>query len=108
MMNVAQTRVVLVAVLAIFSVAGLAQQPVGQETYVARCQGCHGKTGLAETPMANVLKVRSVNDPDVKKMTEAQMIDITRDGKNKMQAFKGKLTDQQIKESVDYFRSLAK
>lgn len=58
--------------------------------------------------MANVLKVRSVNDPDVKKMTEAQMIDITRDGKNKMQAFKGKLTDQQIKESVDYFRSLAK
>ncbi len=36
------------------------------------------------------------------------MITDTTNGKGKMPAFKGKLTDAQIKDSVDYFRSLAK
>jgi len=41
-------------------------------------------------------------------LSEAQMISDTANGKGKMAAFKGKLTDAQIKASVDYFRSLAK
>jgi mono/diheme cytochrome c family protein len=36
------------------------------------------------------------------------MIAITTNGEGKMPAFKGKLTDAQIKDSVSYFRSLAK
>jgi cytochrome c6 len=36
------------------------------------------------------------------------MITDTTNGKGKMPAFKGKLTDAQIKDSVLYFRSLAK
>jgi mono/diheme cytochrome c family protein len=34
------------------------------------------------------------------------MFDSTKNGKGKMTAFKDKLTDQQIKDSVTYYRSL--
>ena len=36
------------------------------------------------------------------------MIAAVKNGKGKMKAFSGKLTDAQIKDSVVYFRSLAK
>jgi mono/diheme cytochrome c family protein len=55
-----------------------------------------------------MMGVKPVSDPSVKSLSEAQMISDTANGKGKMTAFKGKLTDSQIKESVDYFRSLAK
>jgi hypothetical protein len=34
------------------------------------------------------------------------MINYTRDGKDRMRGFEGKLTDEEIKASVMYFRSL--
>ena len=46
--------------------------------------------------------------PMSQKLTEAQMIDAVTNGSGKMQAFKGKLTDAQIKEAVDFFRSFIK
>jgi mono/diheme cytochrome c family protein len=55
-----------------------------------------------------MMGVKPVSDPAVKSMTEAQMIAVTTDGKGKMPAYKGKLTDAQIKDSVTYFRNLAK
>ncbi len=42
----------------------------------------------------------------MKKLTAADMIKATTDGKGKMPSFKGKLTDAQIKDTVTYFRSL--
>jgi len=36
------------------------------------------------------------------------MIATTTNGKNKMPAFKGKLSDDEIKTSVEYFRTFAK
>jgi mono/diheme cytochrome c family protein len=41
-------------------------------------------------------------------MTEEQMIEAVRNGMGKMQPYKDKLTDAQIKDSVGYFRSLTK
>ena len=40
--------------------------------------------------------------------TDAQLTDIVTNGKGKMPAYKGKLTDAQIKELVGFIRSLAK
>jgi mono/diheme cytochrome c family protein len=97
----------LAAVLSISCAVSLAQSS-GEATYMAKCQGCHGATGLAGSPVAKVMQVKPVTDPEVKKMAEAQMIEITKNGKEKMQAFKDKLTDAQIKDAVDYFRALAK
>jgi len=52
--------------------------------------------------------VKPANDPSVTSISEADMIADTTNGKGKMPAFKGKLTDAEIKDSVQYFRSLGK
>jgi mono/diheme cytochrome c family protein len=83
-------------------------QSSGADTYKARCQSCHGAEGTPNPGIAKMMGVKPVSDPSVKSLSEAQMISDTANGKGKMTAFKGKLTDSQIKESVDYFRSLAK
>ena len=81
-------------------------QSAGAATYKAKCQICHGATGAADTPTAKMLKVLPLASPEMKKLTEAEMIKATTDGKAKMPAFKGKLTDAQIKDAVVYFRAL--
>jgi mono/diheme cytochrome c family protein len=83
-------------------------QSSGADTYKAKCQSCHGAEGTPNPGIAKMMGVKPVSDPSVKSLSEAQMISDTANGKGKMTAFKGKLTDAQIKASVDYFRSLAK
>ena len=58
--------------------------------------------------LGKAMGVKAASDPSVKSKTEAQMIATTTNGAGKMPAFKGKITDAQIKDSVDYFRSFAK
>jgi len=80
----------------------------GAEIYKTKCQMCHGAAGMAESGAGKAMKVKPVTDPDVKKMPEAQMIDAVRKGMGKMQPYKDKLTDAQIKDSVAYFRTFIK
>ena len=83
-------------------------QSQGEATYKARCQGCHGAQGVPNPGIAKAMGVKPANDPAVKSTAEAQMIEVTTNGKAKMPAFKGKLTDAQIKDAVVYFRAFAK
>ena len=83
-------------------------QSGGEATYKAKCQSCHGAQGVPNPGIAKNMGVKAATDPAVKAESAAQMITITTDGKGKMPAFKGKLTDAQIKDSVDYFRKFAK
>jgi mono/diheme cytochrome c family protein len=80
----------------------------GADTYKAKCQMCHGATGMAESPAGKAMKVKPISDPDVKKLTEAEMISATTKGEGKMQPFKDKLTEAQIKDAVGYFRTFLK
>jgi len=66
---------------------------------------CHGAKGLADSPAGKAMKVKPVTDADVKNVTEAKMIEAVRNGMGKMQPYKDKLTDDQIKEAVTYFRT---
>jgi cytochrome c6 len=97
----------LAAVLFMAGAVSFAQSS-GEATYKAKCQSCHGAEGTPNPGIAKMMGVKPVSDPSLKSMTEAQMIAITASGKAKMPAYKGKLTDAQIKDSVDYFRSLAR
>jgi len=99
---------VAMAVVASLACAVSFAQSSGEVTFKDKCQICHGATGLANTAPAIVLGVKPVTDPAVMKMDYAEMLDITRNGRNKMQAFKDKLTDAQIKGAVTYFRTLMK
>lgn len=108
MSKMIRSHVALAAVVLMAGAAGFAQSS-GEAVYKAKCQSCHGAEGTPNPGIAKVMGVKPVSDPSVKAESEAQMIGFTTNGKGtKMPAFKGKLTDAQIKDSVAYFRSLAK
>ena len=99
----------IVALASILSVAGIVSfAQSGEATYKAKCQMCHGATGLADSGAGKAMKVKPVTDPDVKKMSEADMIKATENGMGKMTAFKGKLSDEEIKGAVEHFRTFIK
>ena len=99
-----------VAAMAVILLAGSMSfaQSSGEATYKAKCQMCHGEKGLADSGAREAMKVKPATDPDVKNLSEAQMVDAVRNGMGKMQAYKDKLTDDQIKDAVGYFRTFVK
>ena len=54
------------------------------------------------------MKVRDFASPEVAKETDAELIEITAKGRNKMPGYANSLKDAQIKELVAYIRDLAK
>jgi cytochrome c6 len=97
----------LAAIILLSGAVGFAQTS-GEATFKGKCQSCHGAQGMPNPGIAKAMGVKPASDPSVKSLSEAQMITDTTNGKNKMPAFKGKLSDAEIKASVDYFRTLAK
>ena len=69
-------QVALAAVVLLAGAAGFAQSS-GEAIYKAKCQSCHGPTGLADTAVGKALKVKPVTDPAVRKFTEAEMVAAT-------------------------------
>jgi cytochrome c6 len=94
--------------LAFSAVAPVLAQDSGADTYKAKCQTCHGATGMADTGAGKAMKVKPATDPEVKAMSQDDMIAVVTNGKGKMPAYKGKLTDAQIKDSVAYYRTFVK
>ena len=107
MSNLSRNSVAAILVLLFAGTMSFAQSS-GEATYKAKCQMCHGEKGLADSGPGKSMKVKPATDPDVKKMTEEQMIDAVKNGMGKMQPYKDKLTDAQIKDAVGYFRTFAK
>jgi len=98
----------LIAVAASFACANVFAQSSGEALYKQKCLNCHSANGLATSGVGRIMKVKPVTDPDVMKLTEPEMIQRVHDGVGKMQAYKGDLTDAQIRSLVDYFRTLMK
>jgi cytochrome c6 len=77
--------------------------------YKSKCAACHGPDGTGNVPTGKSLGVTDLTSADVQKQTDAQLTDSIANGKGKkMPAYKGKITDDQIKGLVGYIRSLAK
>jgi mono/diheme cytochrome c family protein len=107
MSNTIRSLIALAAVVLLAGAVGFAQSS-GEAVYKAKCQSCHGAEGTPNPGIAKAMGVKPASDPTVKADSEAKMITITTDGKGKMPAYKGKLTDAEIKDAVDYFRTFAK
>ena len=80
----------------------------GADTYKAKCQMCHGATGLGDSPAGKAMKTTSFKDPDAIKKSDADLIAITTTGKGKMPAYTGKLTEPEIKAVIGFVRTLQK
>ena len=83
-------------------------QDSGAALFKSKCASCHGADGKGDTTVGKALKLRDLGSDDVQKQTDAELTDITTNGKNKMPAYKGKLTDDQIKQLVAFMRTLKK
>ncbi len=99
-----RSMAVLAATVCLAGSMGFAQ--AGEAVYKANCQSCHGSTGTPNPGIAKAMGVKPSTDPEYKKVSEADIIAAVKNGKGKMKAFAGKLTDDQIKDVVVYFRSL--
>jgi mono/diheme cytochrome c family protein len=102
MNKMVRSQVVLAMAIALAGTVGFAQFS-GEATYKANCQSCHGTTG---TPNAGMAKMMGVKAASEYKDSAAEQEAAVKDGKGKMKAFAGKLTDAQIKDVVAYFRTL--
>ncbi|HUK26031.1 MAG TPA: cytochrome c [Terriglobales bacterium] len=109
MRNKTKTTWLLAGVLLVWMAGGtsLAAQDSGA-TYKSKCAMCHGADGKGDTPMAKRLGVRSFSSPEVQKESDAELIQITTDGKNKMPGYGKSLKETEIKGLVAYIRELAK
>jgi cytochrome c6 len=95
-------RVALLALMTTSTfAAGLAQGP---DLFKAKCQMCHGPDGSGNTPAGKAMKVPPV--ASFLKESDADLIAVTKTGKGKMPAYAGKLTDVQIKDIIEYMRTL--
>lgn len=54
------------------------------------------------------MKALPFKSPELMKKTDTELIAVTENGKGKMPAYKGKLSDAQIKEVIAYIRTLQK
>jgi mono/diheme cytochrome c family protein len=93
---------VLASTVCLAGAMGFAQS--GEAIYKANCASCHGSTGTPNPGIAKAMGVKAASE--YKGSSEKEMIDAVKNGKGKMKAFSGKLTDDQIKDAVTYFRTL--
>ena len=88
------------------STVGFAQS--GADTYKSKCQMCHAADGSGNTPAGKSTKVLPFSSPDVVSKSDADLVAITKNGKGKMPAYTGKLTDPQNTDVVAHIRTLQK
>jgi len=83
-------------------------QAKGGDTYQSKCAMCHGPNGDASGAMAKNMGLKPLSSPEVQNLSDADLTSLIANGKGKMPAMKGKLTDEQISDLVAYIRSLKK
>jgi mono/diheme cytochrome c family protein len=102
-------QLIHICALSVFAIGTTAfAQGSGADIYKSKCQMCHGADGTGNTPAGKSTKVNPFNSPDVIKMSDDELIAVTKKGKNKMPAYAGKLTDDQIKDVIAHIRTLQK
>jgi cytochrome c6 len=102
-----QLRIAMVLAIAACTLPTFAQN-TGAATYTSKCQMCHGADGTGNTPAGKAMKAPSFLSPATVKESTADLIAITKNGKGKMPAYAGKLTDAEIKDVIAHVRTLQK
>lgn len=77
----------------------------GEALYKAKCASCHGVDGKGQTPIGKKLNIKDLGSNDVQNKHDSELKLIIENGKGKMPAYKGKLTDEQIESLVTYLRT---
>ena len=101
-----RTLTLFFVVLAIVAVAwsspgAAADRGNGRAIYEMHCVGCHGEGGRSIDPT-----VPSFANGDALFMMDSELLDRIRQGNQTMPAFRGLLSDQEIRDVISYLRTL--
>jgi len=97
-------RIALFSLVLALALPPMAAAQSGADTYKAKCAMCHGADGSGKAAMGT----KDLGSAEIQKMSDADLTGVVTNGKGKMPAYKGKLTDAQIKDVVAYIRTLKK
>ena len=103
MTRLLRSQIVLAAAVSLAGAMCFAQD--GAATYKAKCAMCHGPTGTPSAGMAKAMGIKPASDPDIKKLTVAEVEGVVKNGKGKMHPVAG-LSDAQVKAVSAYFKTL--
>ncbi|MFZ0637291.1 MAG: c-type cytochrome [Candidatus Acidiferrales bacterium] len=100
---------VLTLIALVLTAAATTQAQDAAALFKTKCAVCHAADGSGSSQMGKQLGANDLRSDGVQKQTDAQLTESITNGKGKkMPAYKGKLTDAQITQLVDYIRDLAK
>lgn len=93
-------RIVVAAALLLFAGSALAED--AKALFGQKCAVCHGKGGKGDSPMGQKL---GVTDLTQTKLKHEEIEKVISEGRGKMTAYKGKLTDAQISELAKFIEA---
>ena len=96
-----------VSTVLLLSVPSKAQE-TGESLFKGKCAMCHGPDGAGKTIMGEKLKIPDLQSADVQKKSDAELKAVIAKGKDKMPAYEGKLSKEQIDSVVAFIRDLGK
>ena len=109
--NVTLGSMVLQVILLATFVLGLSFTASAEDaaaTFKAKCAMCHGADASGNTAMGKKFNIPDLRAPEIQKKTKAELATAIAKGKNKMPAFEGKLTADQVGDLATYVRQLKK
>lgn len=101
-----QSLVVVAAVAVMLILASSAAAQSGEALYKAKCVACHAADGSGSAT-GKKLGARDFHSPEVQNMSDAELTEITANGKNKMPGYAKSLKPDEIASLVAYIRTLA-
>ena len=87
-----------------------ASTKAGMAIYTKNCAACHGKTGLGDGVKARALKnfPGDFSKPEFQSLTDGDVFYKTKTGRDEMPKYEGKLTDDDIWNTVNFLRTFKK
>ena len=107
-----KTVLIVASLVAAFASASRAAEV--KENWEKLCQKCHGPDGKGQTKMGRQSGVKDYTDPKVQEeLKDENAVKIIKEGivekdKKKMDPYKDKLTDEEIKALIAYIRAFKK
>lgn len=103
-----QTTVLIGIAVVLLMVGTAIAQDKPADVFKSKCAMCHGADGKGQTAMGKKYNIKDLASQDVQSKSDADLKDIIVKGKDKMPAYGGKLTDDQINGLVNYIRDFPK
>ena len=107
-----KTVLIAIGMLAVF--AGASRAADVKENWEKNCLKCHGADGKGQTKMGRQSGVKDYTDPKVQEeLKDENAVKIIKEGivekdKKRMDPYKDKLTDEEIKALIAYIRAFKK